>query len=246
MKAIVLILIFFGYNAVQAQDTRFAIINDSDGFTNVRLGKSKQIVDRIKSNQVFAVKSIVDDDGWQNWFWIKYPDLKKGNKPLENFSQKSKEGMIHKSRIQYLNKLPQFETEVLSGNTILFSKNNIKIEVTIGKFDALEHKISKDKQGLITKIDKAEYWGIDGRMNATTTEIKKIKIHVGNVETAFPENSFKNILMPTIDKSAFGVAESNANTLFLYMSNGNGTASYDVVWTIKNGKIVSRFVYRWF
>lgn len=63
-----------------AQLTPFAVINDSDGYTNIRYGKDKKIVDKLYNNQVFAIRSIVDDDGWQDWYWIDYPDYAKVKK----------------------------------------------------------------------------------------------------------------------------------------------------------------------
>jgi hypothetical protein len=71
-----------------AQQSPFAIISDKDGYTNIRSGKNRTMIDRLYSNQVFAVRSVVDEDGWQDWYWIDYPDYKTAESLLKNISKK--------------------------------------------------------------------------------------------------------------------------------------------------------------
>lgn len=226
-----------------AQLTPFAIINDSDGYTNIRYGKNKKIVDRLHSNQVFAIRSIVDDDGWQDWFWIDYPDYAQRKKPFERFVNKTRDGMIHKSRMKALPDLPQWKKS-LEDSTLVCTRGLDRITIRYGKFIKKNHTYQKVGQDLIVKIDGSEPWGIDGVLHDNTTEIKSITIEINKQKSEFPQEAIKNMLRPTTILANFGVAESSDKTLFLYMSNSDAAGGYDVVWTIKSGRVVNQFIYR--
>lgn len=92
-KGIVIILILLGSLELFCQDMRLAVIHDSDGYTNVREGKSNksEIIGRINTNEPFSIK-----DSGESWIEIYKPTY---FKPLVGF--------VHKSRIQVINELPR-------------------------------------------------------------------------------------------------------------------------------------------
>jgi len=232
------------FSSLTAQMTPFAVINDKDGYTNIRYGKDRKVIDKIRSNQVFAVTSIVDEDGWQDWYWIDYPNHSPTEKPFEKFINKTKSGMIHRSRISFLTDLPQWEKSV-TDSTLICSHGSSKITVRYGKFIKKDHHYLKDPKNVILKIDGSEPWGIDGILYDNTTEIKYIKLEINNkMICEFPKESIKNMLMPTADIHQFGVAEGSEGTLLLYMSNSDAAGAYDVVWTIKSHRVSNQFIYR--
>jgi len=241
ITAIVVYLAALG--SLSAQLSPFAVINDSDGFTNIRYGKSKKVVDKLHNNQVFAISSVVDEDGWQDWFWIEYPDYALAKKPFEKFINKTKEGMIHKSRFTALPDLPQWKKQALGDDTMICSLGTDKLTIRYGKFVKSDHTYTKNGN-TIQKIDGSEPWGIDGYVSEQTIEIKSIALEINNQKYEFPKEALKNMLMPTKVLANLGVAEGSDQTLFLYMSNSDGAGGYDVVWTIKSGKVVSQFLYR--
>jgi hypothetical protein len=228
---------------VSAQLSPFAVIKDSDGFTNVRYGKSKKIAGQLYNDQVFAISNFVDVDGWKEWYWIVYPDYALAKKPFEKFINKTKEGMIHKSRLIALPDLPQWKKQVLKDDTMVCKNGFDKLTLRYGKFIKSNHTYTKNGDAIV-KIDGSEPWGIDGDVSDQTIEIKSITLETNNQKYEFPREAIKNMLMPTKILSNFGVAQGTGQTLFLYMSNSDAAGSYDVVWTIKSGKVVSQFLYR--
>lgn len=247
--ALLLTFLLLCAHAAQAQHIPFAIIDDKDGFTNVRLTKDRKVVDQLRSNQVFAVRGPVDDDGWQDWSWIDYPQYNLKRDVFEKFIRKTKAGMMHSSRIKALPDLPQWVKCHDEGRAVLICSDpssNRRIEIAYGKFLLDEHQYSRNGAGAIEKIDKQEPWGIDGYVYNDMTEIKSITLIDGTSSYRFPPQSIVNLLMPNTSLDTFGLAVSTDDTLFLYMSNSDGAGSYDVVWTIKQWKCVSQFLYRSF
>lgn len=230
-----------------AQHIPFAVIDDPDGFTQIRLTEKRRVVDRLINNQVFAVRGPVDDDGWQDWSWIDYPDYSMQGKYFTKFINKTKAGMMHKSHIKVLTELPQWANQHQPEHCILSCKDPLSratIEIQYGPFLIEEHKYTRNSDGAIEKIDNQEPWGIDGYVYADMNEIKSITLKKGNQVYHFPKQTISNLLMPNTALSTFGLAEGTDGTLFLYMSNSDGAGAYDVVWTIKDGECKSQFLYR--
>lgn len=241
MKRNSLLLIFLIFYKLNAQNySAFAIINDNDGFTNIRSDDLKKVIDKIKINQVFA-KSPTSDEKDSHLF-IEYPDWNQGKKDFEVYINKTKSGYINRNRVQYLSELPQFKETIIEDKSIVFSNKKIIITLKIGIFDKNKHKIKYKSDRMNSElIDGSFSWGTEGVLYENLTEIKSITINYKGKLTSFPKESIKNLFLPSTDPDLVGVAESTENTLFLYMSNGDGAGGYSVVWTIKNGQIVSQF-----
>ncbi|MFD2969227.1 hypothetical protein [Sphingobacterium bambusae] len=240
-------IVLLGAYCAEAQYSPFAIIADQDGFSNVRLGKNRTVVDRVHSNQVFALRGPVDDDGWQEWSWIDYPDYSLRRSGFEKFIHKTKEGMMHGSRIKLLVDLPQWARRHDPARGLLICSDpssDREIEIVYGEFLVAAHLYTRNAAGAIEKIDKQEPWGIDGYVYSNMNEIKSITLRDGSESYRFPAQSIVNLLMPNTDLSTFGLAVGTDDHLFLYMSNGDGAGAYDVVWTIHQWKCSNQFLYR--
>lgn len=236
-----------GSNRLLAQLSPFAVIHDPDGSSNVRGGDKHEVVDRLMTDQVFAVRGVVDGDGWQDWYWIDYPDYSLASQGFEKFIHKTKDGMLHKSRVKAITDLPQWKNSHFPKDSLLVCRHatgNIQLEIAYTRFNVKDHVYSRNVDGAIEKIDGSEPWGIDGYVYDDLTAIKSIRLIAGASIYNFPAQAVKNLLMPTTALRNFGVAEGGAGVLFLYMSNSDGAGSYDVVWTIKDGKCRSQYLYR--
>ncbi|WP_437918646.1 hypothetical protein [Sphingobacterium sp. LRF_L2] len=225
----------------------FAVIADPDGYTNVRLGENRAIVDRLTTNQIFALRGPVDDDGWQDWYWIDYPDYSIATKAFEKYIHKTKAGMLHQSRIKPITSLPQWQKKHVAKKNLLIcrnAKNTIHIEIRYAPFKPDDHRYTKNEQGAILKIDGSEAWGIDGYLYDDMKIITSITLNIGSYSYTFPKEAVKNLLMPNTNLTNFGVSEGSNGVFFLYMSNSDGAGGYDVVWTISNEKCTDQFLYR--
>jgi len=97
MRNLLLILTFF-YISTAFADDKLARINDSDGFTNIRSGQGKDfpIVARIDTTDFIYCDPTTKND------WVKVIAMKWQN-------GKQIEGFIHKTRIQFIEKLDNKE-----------------------------------------------------------------------------------------------------------------------------------------
>ena len=223
--------------------TPFAIINDKDGFVNVRESdnvKSK-IEGKLYNNQVFEVADHLSDASESSdWAYIIYPDVKH----KINSSNKIEEalyGYIHKSRIQYLNKLPKLKKKILSADHAEFKSEDISISIKTGKFIPKEHQIKK-KDGFVYKIDNQDPWGIDGLIPENLSELKSIEINIKEKVFTFPKENLIGIFSVNFKNTEIYIGTDKI--LYLTMSNSDGAGSYNIVWTINNNTITSQFIFR--
>lgn len=239
---LVLVFLFIASVANAQYVAPFAIIKDKDGFVNVRdNGSSKRrIIDKLVKNQVFENENQFGDTDAKEWIYISYGDRKK-KEGLTNKMVNEVTGYIHQSRIQYLDKLAQLKKTVTK-NSIEFKNDTINILIKTGIFIPKENKISKNKDGFISKINNEEPFGIDGILPENLEEIRSIIITYKGKEHSFSANSLTGMLSPSPNNML--VALSDDNTIFLVMSNGDAAGAYNVVWTIKNNRVVSQFVNR--
>lgn len=88
--------------SLSAQDWKTGIINDPDGYTNIRSGKGSnfEIVDKILTNELF---SYVDSSN-ENWLMVKITKCN-CDEPHRLYNEIT--GFVHRSRIQGLNELEQ-------------------------------------------------------------------------------------------------------------------------------------------
>ncbi|MDI3321428.1 hypothetical protein [Pinibacter soli] len=222
----------------------FAIIKDHDGFTNVRAKEtgSSKVIDSLTANQVFEDLNLtpINEGSTSDWHLITYARTSKAITALSNTTS-DKEGYIHKSRIQYLSKLPQLRKKMLSQDCVEFKNDTLKLLVVYEKFIPDNHKITK-KDGFVVSIDNVEPMGMDGIIPESLTALKSVTIIYKDKSYNFPSETLNNLFSPNAENMY--VALSDENVMFLVMSNGDAAGAYNVVWTIKNNQVISRFVNR--
>lgn len=229
MKKIILYLLAVLFClSLQAQQHFFGIIQDTDGYVNVR-DNAKRIIGKLADNQVFFDW---DAAGWKDsteWHSIEYATeggitKSSGEKGL------TRRGRIHRSRIRYLNELPQLAEQPNSSDTCLvFANDTLAVEIRLRRFIPQRHKIVRDAEGgFIRSIDGCTtLLGIDGGM--PHTEYASISVrHPGGV-SEFPAQYLAYLYEPATQ--GVSVALGKGNTLFVSTCNSDGAGGYDAVWT---------------
>ena len=240
MKFISLFFLIFSFqNTVFGQYLApFAIIQDKDGFVNVREKATinSKIIDRIKNNKVFEDQSQFGEST-NNWIYVSYGT--KFDKKSLNFEENT--GYIYKNRILYLNELPQLKKQKFTKTEAEFVANDLKVKITLGKIQLQSHKLDTDQYGYINKIDGLTTWGIDGVLPKSLIEIKSIEIITKGKVFSLPKKSLEGLFQPSIANTYVCI---HKNTIFIVMSNGDGAGAYNVVWTIEKNEIIDRFINR--
>ena len=181
----------FILTAVLAAD--FAVINDKDGYTNVRSGKSikSKVIDKVVDGQVFTAYLVNQE--WVEIFYEKEAQQKKG--------------YIHKSRIQYIEKAKTYTGKDLTFAMITqpFSKE--------GKV------IGKNENGGVGTIDGRKIYGVDGGL--PSTEIKEVKFTLNGKALKVDKKLYSNLYQPSPDSFVIKKIK-NHFFVFGFQSDGAG------------------------
>ncbi|NJB72035.1 hypothetical protein GGR42_002526 [Saonia flava] len=199
-----------------------AIINDKDGFTNVRLKpqQNSEIIYNLKTNQVFWFGE--EDFYSDNVDWIMV-EITKNKYSIECGSLDNLIGYVHKSRIKPLNTIKEYKGTELEFyyKTQPFNEKN---------------KIIDYQNDYIVSIEGLHPWGTDGG---------KPKIEVKELEIKIKENS---ITVPEILISDIYECDNNFNiykigqTYFVHQWNSDGAGAYEIVWVFTEKGIEQRLV----
>lgn len=205
-----------------------AIINDKDGFVNVRLeaDKGSKLIDTLRNGHLIFP---LERDG--NWVSIDY--FKKN----ESFS-----GFIYSDRIKKIEQYPEIKRKKSPNNEIILKNDSIEISVTEKKFEPKEHKFSYSKENAksIIRIDKKEYYGTDGEM--PKTQYHEIKVKIKNQVISLPKSATENLYEPSLEKIVANYDKEN-DIIYINSYNSDGAGGYIVVWKIKKGKYEDRLVF---
>jgi hypothetical protein len=164
---------------------------------------------------------------------------------IKIYAEDSSSGYIHKSRIKLIAKLPGLKTRRVHKNRCTLSNDTVSVTVIATPFKRKLHhfKYYKDERGfinkaIIIKIDDHSVWGKDG--DIPKTEFFSISMSMGGLRISLPKSSFKDLYEPNFDNLQVYIGE--ANTFYIKMDNSDGAGSYTVIWTIKDGKYINRYI----
>ncbi|MFI5158056.1 MAG: SH3 domain-containing protein [Sphingobacteriales bacterium] len=234
MKTVSTLLLFMNCCfLVNAQS--FAIINDKDGFVNVRKEKSAKspIVGTINNDAVFSF----DDEDAKGSQWIKVfkqdPQDKDGG---------GIEGYIYKNRLTPLSKFKSINKVKLFKDSCVAINDSVTVVVKSNLFNPLKHKLIYSsvpgEQRVLIKIAGRHFWGTDGEMPKKV--ISLVKVVKNNVLIILPKNTFDDLYEPSFRtlKVYFG----KNNVMYIEMDNSDGAGAYTIIWIIKDGKYFSRYI----
>ena len=230
MKFFVALLLLIS-DIVFAQEEAFAVVNDKDGYVNVRKGKSAQSKVLKKLNNktiVFVYNYDKETDG--NWIYT------------------DEEGYIYNDRVKWIHKFPQIAKGIAKGNTIVFEGKEIQVVLTSGKFDKSKHSFEyfKDSPTGIEVIDDELPYGTDGKM--PTTEYRSIEVNIHGKRESLPKDAYSDLYEPTFLTDHNSVYyDKESDILYIVANNNYAERPYKVCWQIEKGvykgRKVSELVY---
>jgi hypothetical protein len=206
---------------------QFAIINDKDGFCNVRssAGKGDNIIDKLQNGHF--VYCFPDSS---NWVDIDY-----------STESKDLQGQVYKSRLKFISDYSRIPVSATPPSAIILSKDSIKVIITEKRFEKARHQFSfyKDAKTQVALIDHNKYWGTDGEV--PTREYQSIDIMIGNRRISLPRSAFVNLYEPNLGTTEVNYDRAN-DIIYIQSMNSDGAGSYEVIWKIEKGVYKKRFV----
>ncbi len=234
----------------------FGVVKAEEGYAMVRVHKDdyRKIIDKIrmKTGDVFIYEKPAP--GETEWIWIKYPEREDTEKPFVRYDSITKEGMVNKNRVVFVDKLPQFTpSKSKNGKSLIFTDDSnpkipgnqrTKVIIDVYPSYAKIKKQEKDAEGNILKVDKVKAWGVGKELPEDLTEIKSVRVQQPGRGSVFVRDAIKNMFQPTMDFNNVSVTAIDNDHIFLYMINGSGQNRYTTIWTIKQGKVESQIIFK--
>ena len=184
MKRILYIFAILNFNFCFSQ---FGIVNDLDGFVNVRNSAEKgdNVCDILENGFIVYCFEPVG-----NWINI---DYKKNGKELN--------GCIYKDRIKYITDFKNIPLISNLAEKVKLENGNVKIEISETKFIKEKHNLEflKNDKSILLKIDDLQIFGTGG--NIPKREYKSIQIEIDNVKLELPNVALKNLYEPSLYNS---------------------------------------------
>lgn len=219
MKALFLTL--FGLFFFLTANAQLAIIQDEDGYTNLRYQPAADapVLTRVQANHVFWYEAPENDDTE----WIKV-HLSKDRFTLGCFEHSITTGYIHRSRLLPLDEIDEYQGEDFSfAYTVApFSRNGRVIDGVEGR--------------PVAAIDGRTPYGIDGGM--PTREVKSIDVTLMGDEIPVHYSLFED-LFEILENQKIVEVEG---TFIVYSSASDGGASYVIAWVFEGMELVQRLV----
>ena len=227
MKLLLLFLLISSYTFAQVNENYFfAVINDKDGYVNVRKEKSvhSKVLKKLDNNTLIFV---LEYDKAQEGNWI-YAD---------------NEGYIYNDRVKWIHNFPQIAKGIAKGNTIVFEGKEIQVVLSTEKFDKSKHsfKYHKEYRDVIEKIDGKLFWGTDGNM--PKREYKSIEVKIRGKQVSIPQSAYNDLYESYLYTEFNSVHYDKDNDiLYIVANNGDGAGAYMVCWQIEKGVYKGRKV----
>ena len=227
MKKQFLVFLFFCQFAfVRAQEEAFAVINDKDGYVNVRKEKSvhSKVLKKLDNNTLIFVLEY-DKAYYGNWIYA------------------DNEGYIYNDRVKWIEKFPKIAKGITKGNTIVFEGKEIQVTLSTEKFDKSKHsfKYHKEYRDIIEKIDGKPFWGTDGNM--PKREYKSIEVKIRGKQVSIPQSAYNDLYESYLYTEFNSVHYDKDNDiLYIVANNGDGAGAYMVCWQIEKGVYKGRKV----
>jgi hypothetical protein len=199
-----------------------AIIQDKDGYTNVREKPNGQspIIHKLYNNEAFWY-DYEEGQNTDEWIPVYIP------KNAFSFSSTQPdyiEGFIHKSRLQPLDKLqPYLGTD-------------FQFEYLIESFKLNNRIVEKHEGKWVKSIAGRPVWGTDGGF--PKTQVKAVNAIVEGKKIEINEALYSDIFECT---NTFKVYK-NGDSYIVYQWNSDGAGAYQVVWVFTKDGLKQRLV----
>ncbi|MCE3283453.1 MAG: type 3 domain protein [Chitinophagaceae bacterium] len=227
MKKAILLLIL----AVATSTSLFAqlaIVMDSDGFTNIRNGPSKDsaVIDTLSAGRlVYCFDEEEDAEGW-------YPVDYHRNGQMHS-------GYIHKTRVAYLERMEPFFLRSKGDTLYELRHDSIYITIKVGKANLKGRKLAYDESSggkFLSTIDGREIFGTDGEL--PRREYKSIVIKNGTRILRLDKKKYHNFFEPSTE-GAMAMTDPSTGIIYLVSYNSDGAGAYIVTWMIRDNKVIN-------
>lgn len=217
-KLIVFLTLF--YACSHAQEFKFGVIEDKEGYVNVRATKE------LKDNVVDQIKNgvLVGHFGAEgNWIDITYQ---------KNGANET--GYVYHDRVKSIESFKKIKHDIPKENVIVFQSDKVYIKIVKKKFEYQKHSITyfKEYPTFIEKIDDKEIFGTDGNM--PVEEYESIEVIFDSKKIEFPKTEFKNLFEPNLTATIVNYDSTNKR-LFVQAMNSDAAGAYSVIWMFENG-----------
>lgn len=201
--------------------SQVAVIDDKDGFTNVREnpdGKSK-VIYKIQEFELF----LYEMESSENNDWIKV-FVPKNKYSLDCNGFDNLIGYIHKSRLKPIEELEKYNGEEFKFKYVLdtFSFENKIIDYADGKW--------------ISRINGRPFYGTDG--DVPNNEVKSIDIMLEGEKIVISELLYADLFVLTNDFNIYRTKDQ----YFVQQWNSDGAGGYLIVWHIDKSGVKQRLI----
>jgi hypothetical protein len=224
MKTYYTFLLLMLVNLVHGQ---FAIIDDKDGFCNIR-GSAEagtNITDKLENGHF--VYCLEFKGNWVNIDYLK-------NKQDLN-------GYVYNNRLKMISAYEEITLLSKSEDVSMYGKDSIRVTVTKQKFDKSKYRFSyyKDAKDQIELINGKRYWGSDG--GVPEFAYKSITIIKENKIIELPKAAIEDLFHPNLYHTKVNFDKVN-DILYIQSMNGDGAGGYVVIWRIEKGVYKDRYI----
>ena len=225
MRLVLLILVSIAFHYANGQ---FAIVDDKDGFVNIRTSAENKnnVIDTLHNGHLVWC---FEPEG--NWVSVDYS--KKGS---------IQTGYVYRDRVKYLKAFESLPINRLDKERVTHQKDSVKITITAADFIPRNNRLhySSDNNGkFLSKINGKAIWGTDG--NIPKRQYGAIEVQMGSKHIKIPFTALENLFEPNLNYSEC-FYDSQKDIVYISALNSDGAGGYVVVWTIEKGKYTRRFV----
>lgn len=220
-------IIFLVFVLASTLFCQIAIIQDKDGYTNVRFAPNvnSKIIHKVYENEVFFYDSDVFQNTDQEVDWVKVY-IPKNDFSLGLTKDGYITGFIHISRLKPLGiNFPPYEG------------NDVKFKYIIAPFDSTNKIIDKRDEKWITAINGRPVWGTDG--DFPKNEVIGMEVSVKGKIIPIHRIFYSDIYECT---NIFSIYK-NKDTYIIDQSNSDGAGFYWIFWVFDENGLKQRLIF---
>lgn len=205
--------------------TQLRIVEDPEGSANVRSGPSVQgkVLEQLRSGTVVAVEPGPARD------WVK----------LWNDTDYGQARYIHSSRLRPMTKWKQVMGRVIEEETGVVGADGFEVRIKGVPFIAVDHRITKDKDG-VAMVDGKSPWGVDGGLPSVTLTWT---VSLNGQPLKVRGMAVDNLFQPSPETLVLLTPGKAADQAVVLMLNSDGAGGYCVAWAFKAGQYCGREVF---
>ena len=148
--------------------------------------------------------------------------------------------MIHSTRLRKVEKWKQIAGRVLKGEEAgMVRADGFEVQVKGVAFTAKDHRITKDKEGVILVNGKSP-WGVDGGLPSVTLTWT---VSMNGRPLKVPAAAIDNLFQPDPDSLVLLTPGKASDQALVLMTNSDGAGAYCVIWSFKAGEYCGREVF---